>query len=71
MKIQTKDMKNKTQVSDYKQAKEIGNSLEIFKDVTISVQSLSTFRKYLRDFSHGKQFVTKSIDSQLKVTRLS
>jgi len=58
-------------MTDYKQAKEIAKTLELHGEITVNAQKIETFRKYLRDFSHGKGFVTKVVDGKLRINRIS
>jgi hypothetical protein len=58
------------QITDYKQAKTIASSLEVNEEKTIKVTVASTFRKYLRDFSYGKEFTTKKVEKGIRVIRL-
>jgi len=59
------------QITDYKQASNIVKTLELHKEITVKVNVLGNFRKYLKDCSKEKQFITRSVDGGVKVTRLS
>jgi len=57
-------------MTDYQQAKTVSNTLKVKSETTVKVNVENTFRKYLRDFSHGKKFATKKNKEGLKITRL-
>jgi len=56
-------------MTDYQQAKTIANTLEVKSEITVKANVANTFRKYLRDFSYGKEFTTKKTKDGLKITR--
>jgi len=58
------------QKTDYSKAKTVAQTLELHSDMVIQVTLPRIFRKYLRDLSFGKEFVTKSVDGGIKITRL-
>jgi len=60
----------KIEITDYKQASNIAKTLDLHAEVTIKVNIVGHFRKYLRDCSKGKEFVTKVVENGIKITRL-
>lgn len=64
--------KKKEAVSDFKIAKAVVETLDLHADTLVTVAKVGNFRKYLRDHSKviGKEYVTKVVDNQLKITRL-
>ncbi len=58
--------------SDFILAKEIVATLELLEESFPDPADVGNFRKYMRDFTRnsGKEFVTKTVDTKLRVTRI-
>ena len=58
--------------SDFILAKEAFNSLGLHEESIVEASVAGNFRKYLRDHSKGsgKEFITKTVDKKLKITRI-
>ena len=68
-----KKQEQKTQLTDYKLAKDTVNKLDLLSTVILTVGVITNFRKYIREVANGKLFSTTVINSELKqisVTRL-
>lgn len=65
-------MTNDKEETNYKKAKVIAINIELFATSVLEIDSkkVETFRKYLRDFSQGKQLITKFKDNKLTITRV-